>query len=71
MPTLQDVLDELLGAGETALTLGTGAISGAVGMPYGLYKGITGGNYGKRAGVEQADRELLAFMDIFSPIGLF
>jgi hypothetical protein len=63
MPTLQDVLDELLGAGETALTLGTGAISGAVGMPYGLYKGITGGNYGKRAGVEQADRELLAFMD--------
>jgi len=62
-PARNKVLDEILGAGETALTLGTGAAASLVGMPYGLYKGITGGNYGKRAGVEQADREALAFIE--------
>lgn len=55
-------LDELLGLGEAGLTLGTGAVSGMVGMPYGLYKGITGGGYGTPAGVQQAQREAEAFM---------
>lgn len=58
----KSLLDELLGLGEAGLTLGTGAVSGMVGMPYGLYKGITGGNYGTPAGVQQAQREAEAFM---------
>ena len=32
----KSLLDELLGLGEAGLTLGTGAVSGVVGMPYGL-----------------------------------
>jgi hypothetical protein len=31
-------------------------------MPYGLFRGITGGNYGTREGVQQAQREAEAFM---------
>lgn len=58
----KSLLDELLGLGEAGLTLGTGAVSGMVGMPYGLYKGITGGGYGTPAGVQQAQREAEAFM---------
>ena len=58
----KSLLDELLGLGEAGLTLGTGAVSGVVGMPYGLYKGITGGGYGTPAGVQQAQREAEAFM---------
>jgi hypothetical protein len=58
----RNLLDELLGLGEAGLTLGTGAVAGAVGMPYGLYKGITGGGYGTPAGVRQAQREAEAFM---------
>jgi hypothetical protein len=59
----RNFLDELLGLGEAGLTLGTGAVAGAVGMPYGLFKGITGGGYGTRQGVEQAQREAQAFME--------
>lgn len=59
---MANFLDELLGLGEAGLTLGTGAVSGMVGMPYGLYKGITGGGYGTQAGVQQAQREAEAFM---------
>jgi hypothetical protein len=59
----RSLLDELLGLGEAGLTLGTGAVAGAVGMPYGLFKGITGGNYGTREGVKQAEREAQAFME--------
>lgn len=59
---MANFLDELLGLGEAGLTLGTGAVSGMVGMPYGLYKGVTGGGYGTQAGVQQAQREAEAFM---------
>jgi len=59
----RSLLDQLLGLGEAGLTLGTGAVAGAVGMPYGLFKGITGGNYGTREGVQQAQREAQAFME--------
>ena len=59
----RNLLDQLLGLGEAGLTLGTGAVAGAVGMPYGLFKGITGGGYGTRQGVEQAQREAQAFME--------
>ena len=30
-------LDYLTGAGETAATLGSGALAGLLGMPYGVY----------------------------------
>ena len=59
----RSLLDQLLGLGEAGLTFGTGAVSGAVGMPYGLFKGITSGNYGTREGVKQAEREAQAFME--------
>ena len=58
----KDTIDYLLGLLEAGATVGTGAVSGAVGMPYGLYKGVTGGNYGTQAGVQQAQREAEAFM---------
>jgi hypothetical protein len=63
MPTLQDVLDELLGAGETALTLGTGAASGVAGMPYGLYKGLTSGKYLEGKAADIASKEAAKFME--------
>jgi hypothetical protein len=59
----RNLLDQLLGLGEAGLTLGTGAVAGAAGMPYGLFKGITGGGYGTREGVQQAQREAQAFME--------
>ena len=58
----KDTLDYLLGLLDAGATVGTGAVAGAVGMPYGLYKGVTGGNYGTQAGVQQAQREAEAFM---------
>jgi hypothetical protein len=56
------LLDELLGAGETYLTLGTGAIAGAVGMPYGIYKGLTSGQYSEGKAADIAGKEAEAFM---------
>jgi hypothetical protein len=63
MPSLRDVLDELLGAGETALTLGTGAASGVAGMPYGLYKGLTSGKYLEGKAADIASKEAAKFME--------
>jgi hypothetical protein len=57
------ILDEILGAGETALTLGTGAISGAVGMPYGIYKGLTSGQFLEGKAADIAGKEAAAFME--------
>jgi len=59
---MANFLDELLGLGEAGLTIGTGAVAGMVGMPYGLYKGMTGGGYGTPAGVRQGQQEAEAFM---------
>ena len=56
------ILEEILGAGETALTLGTGAISGLVGMPYGIYKGLTSGQYSEGKAADIAGQETEAFM---------
>jgi hypothetical protein len=55
-------LDYLMGLGETGATLGTGAISGLLGMPYGLYKGVTSGKYGTPQGVKIAEQEAANFM---------
>lgn len=55
--------DQLIGAGETALTLGSGAVSSLVGMPYGLYKGLTSGRYLEGKAPEIADKEAAAFIE--------
>jgi hypothetical protein len=60
---INPILEEILGAGETALTLGTGAISGAVGMPYGIYKGLTSGEFLEGKGADIAGKEAAAFME--------
>ena len=60
---INPILEEILGAGETALTLGTGAISGAVGMPYGIYKGLTSGQFLEGKGAEIAGKEAAGFME--------
>lgn len=48
------LLQKIGGVGETALSLGTGMVGGAVGGIAGLYKGVTGGKYGTQAGVREA-----------------
>jgi len=55
-------LDYVVGLGELGATLGTGAVSGLVGAPYGLYKGITSGKYGTPEGVKIAEQEAANFM---------
>jgi hypothetical protein len=57
------IKDRLIGAGETALTLGTGALSSVVGMPYGLYKGVTSGKYLEGKAPQIADKEAAAFIE--------
>jgi hypothetical protein len=57
------VLDQILGAGETALTLGTGAAASLAGMPYGLYKGLTSGKYLEGKAADIAGKEAAAFME--------
>lgn len=47
-------LDKVKGAGEAALSIGTGMVGGAVGGVAGLVKGVTGGKYGTQAGVREA-----------------
>ena len=51
------LLDYLEGIGETGATLGTGLLSGVVGAPYGLFKGITSGRYGSPEAVRIAEEE--------------
>lgn len=55
-------LDYLMGLGELGATLGTGAVSGLVGAPYGLYKGVTSGKYGTPEGVRIAQQQAADFM---------
>jgi hypothetical protein len=56
----QTLGDKLVGAGETALTLATGATTGAVGMLGGTVKGLAGavmdGTFGTQEGVRQVGR---------------
>jgi hypothetical protein len=42
---MADYLDYLMGVGETGATLGSGAMAGLLGMPYGVYKGATSSKY--------------------------
>lgn len=56
-------MNDLLGLLETGATLGTGAVSGLLGMPYGLYKGITSGAYGTPLANRIAEEEARKFME--------
>lgn len=61
-PARSKALEALYGAGETALTLGTGAAASLAGMPYGLYKGLTSGQYLQGKAADIAGKEAAAFM---------
>ena len=54
MPTLAELLR---GYGETALTLGTGAVAAPVGGAYGVYKNVTSPYYGTQEGINLANQE--------------
>jgi len=59
-------LDYLTGAGETAATLGSGALAGLLGMPYGVYKGATSGKLGTREANRIAEEEASRFMQEYT-----
>jgi hypothetical protein len=55
-PERPGVLDQIVGAGETALTLGTGAIGGTVGMIGGAVGGLASQILGGQFGTPEANR---------------
>jgi hypothetical protein len=61
--TKSQLVNALRGAAETGVTLGTGALAGLAGMPYGVYKGITSGAYGTPEAPRIAAREAQQFME--------
>jgi hypothetical protein len=63
---MADYLDYLTGAGETAATLGSGALAGLLGMPYGVYKGATSGKLGTREANRIAEEEAKRFMQQYT-----
>jgi hypothetical protein len=54
--------EQLRGATETAATLGTGAAAMLAGMPYGLYKGLTSGQFMEGKAADIATKELEEFI---------
>jgi hypothetical protein len=61
--TTNQLVNALRGVAETGATLGTGALAGLAGMPYGVYKGITSGAYGTPEAPRIAAREAQQFME--------
>lgn len=59
-------LDYLTGAGETAATLGSGALAGLLGMPYGVYKGATSGKIGTPEANRIAEEEAKRIMQQYT-----
>lgn len=57
------IMDKLGAVLEVPATMATGLISSAVGVPYGLYKGLTSGKYGTPEAPEIAQREAAAFQE--------
>jgi len=55
------IMDKLGAVLEVPATMATGIVSSAVGLPYGLYKGLTSGKYGTPEAPEIAQREAAAF----------
>ena len=62
-PDNNQLVNALRGAAETGMTLGTGALAGLAGMPYGVYKGITSGAYGTPEAPRIAAKEAQQFME--------
>lgn len=62
-PEEPGVLDQVVGAGETALTLGTGATTGALGMAGGTLKGlaeqILSGNFGTQEAADLVEQSAM------------
>lgn len=63
---MADYLDYLTGAGETAATLGSGALAGLLGMPYGVYKGTTSGKLGTPEANRIAEEEAKRIMQEYT-----
>ena len=62
LPKAQTSIMDRLGAVlEVPATMATGAVSSAASLPYGLYKGLTGGKFGTPEVEEIAQREAKAF----------
>jgi hypothetical protein len=59
-PSIMDRLGAVL---EVPATMATGAVSSAASLPYGLYKGLTGGKFGTPEVEEIAQREAKAFQE--------
>lgn len=59
---LQSIGRQATGAGEAGATLASGLISSLVGMPYGVYKGMTSDKYGTPEGVRLAEQEAADFI---------
>jgi hypothetical protein len=59
-------LDYLTGTGETAATLGSGALAGLLGMPYGVYKGATSGKLGTPEANRIAEEEAKRIMQEYT-----
>jgi hypothetical protein len=58
-----DPTDRIMGVLEPAVTLGTGAVAAAVGMPRGIYKGLTSGQVGEGKAASIASKEAADFIE--------
>lgn len=58
-----DPTDRIMGVIEPAVTLGTGAVAAAVGMPRGIYKGLTSGKFKEGKAAEIASKEAADFIE--------
>jgi hypothetical protein len=58
-----DPTDRIMGVIEPALTLGTGAVAAAVGMPRGIYKGLTSGKFKEGKAASIASKEAADFIE--------
>lgn len=61
--TQPSIMDRLGAVLEVPATMATGAVSSAASLPYGLYKGLTGGKFGTPEVEQIAQREAKAFQE--------
>lgn len=66
---LQKLARQAVGAAEAGASIGTGALSSAVGMPYGIYKNLTSDKFGTQEGISLAEKEAADFIarNTYSP----
>lgn len=55
------IMDRLRGAGEAALSAATGTLATTAAVPYGIYKQVESGKYGKPEGTRLAEKKALEF----------